>query len=120
MKIPVRRPLIFIGSALKDLRQFPERVRGDVGFELDAVQCGEVPSGAKQLKGLAGVMELVERYNTDTYRAVYTVNLGEKVYVLHCFKKKSKKGIKTPKHDIDVIKQRLKHATKLSIGEENG
>ena len=55
-------------------------------------------------------MELVERYNKDTYRAVYVVNLGDAVYVLHCFKKKSKRGIRTPKEDIDLIRQRLRQA----------
>ncbi|MBT4664207.1 MAG: type II toxin-antitoxin system RelE/ParE family toxin, partial [Methylococcales bacterium] len=56
------------------------------------------------------VMELVERYNKDTYRAVYVANIGGVVYVLHCFKKKSKQGIKTPKEDIDLIRQRLRQA----------
>lgn len=107
-----KRPLEFIGSALKDLRQFPEKVRRQVGYDLDIVQSGETPLSAKSLKGLSGVMELVERYDKDTYRAVYITNIGGTVYVLHCFKKKSKQGIKTPKEDIDLIKQRLRQAQK--------
>ncbi|VAX25363.1 hypothetical protein MNBD_NITROSPINAE02-688, partial [hydrothermal vent metagenome] len=62
---------------------------------------------AKSLKGLPGVMELVERYDTDTYRAVYIANIKGRVYALHCFKRKSKRGIRTPKEDIDLVRQRL-------------
>ena len=103
-----KRELEFVGSALKDLRQFPEKVKRQVGFDLDMVQGGETPTTAKHLKDLAGVMELVERYDKDTYRAVYVTNIGGVVYVLHCFKKKSKQGIKTPKEDINLIRQRLR------------
>ncbi len=105
-----KRNLSFVGSALKDLQGFPQKVKRQVGFDLDMVQGGETPNSAKQLKGFSGVMELVERYNKDTYRAVYVVNIDDVIYVLHCFKKKSKQGIKTPKTDIDLIKQRLKEA----------
>ncbi len=66
---------------------------------------------AKPFKGVgSGVYEIVKRYDTDTYRAVYAVKIGEKVYVLHAFQKKSKRGIKTPQVDIDLIKQRYKDA----------
>ena len=105
-----KRNLSFVGSSLKDLQGFPQKVKRQVGFDLDIVQNGETPSSAKRLKGFSGVMELVERYNKDTYRAVYVVNIDDIIYVLHCFKKKSKQGIKTPKADIDLIKQRLKEA----------
>ena len=90
------------------MQDFPQKVKRQVGFDLDMVQNGETPGSAKQLKGFPGVMELVERYNKDTYRAVYVVNIDEVIYVLHCFKKKSKQSIKTPKTDIDLIRQRLK------------
>ena len=92
------------------MRKFPKAVCDDVGYDLYQVQCGKNPQSAKQFTGLSGVMELVERYNKDTYRAVYVVNLGDAVYVLHCFKKKSKRGIRTPKEDIDLIRQRLRQA----------
>jgi phage-related protein len=85
-------------------------VRRHAGFDLDIVQGGETPSTAKKLKGLAGVVELVERYDKDTYRVVYITNIRDILYVLHCFKKKSKQGIKTPKEDIDLIRQRLRQA----------
>ena len=117
MKEPKRRALRFVGSALKDLRKFPQAVRRQIGFDLDAVQCGETPGTAKSLKGVPGVMELVERYDTDTYRAVYVANIAGKVYVLHCFKKKSKRGIKTPKEDRDLIRQRLRLAQEDSKGK---
>jgi len=74
------------------------------------VQKGEKPAAAKPLKGFggAGVLEIIENFIGDTYRAVYTVKFAKVVYVLHCFQKKSKRGIETPKHEIDLIKQRLK------------
>tara|TARA_B100001123_G_scaffold382018_2_gene452857 strand:- start:4487 stop:4858 length:372 start_codon:yes stop_codon:yes gene_type:complete len=103
------KDLAWIGSSLDDLKAFPEAVRQDVGYALHLVQHGEKPVSAKPLKGFkgAGVLELVERHDGDTYRAVYTVKLAGRVYVLHAFQKKSKKGIATPKPEIDKIKQRL-------------
>lgn len=108
------KTLVFIGSSRKDIRKFPNAVRDDVGFDLYEVQQGKTPDTAKSFKSLSGVMELVERYDTDTFRVVYVAKLGEVVYVLHCFKKKSKQGIKTPKEDIEIIKQRYKQALALS------
>lgn len=108
------KPLNFIGSTRKDILKFPKAVRYDVGFDLYRIQQSRTPESTKPLKGLSGVMEIVERYDTDTYRAVYVANLGGEVYVLHCFKKKSKRGIKTPKEDIDVIKHRLRLAKEHS------
>lgn len=108
------KTLVFIGNSRKDIRKFPNAVRDDIGFDLYEVQRGKTPESAKSFKGLSGVMELVERYNTDTFRTVYVAKLGGVVYVLHCFKKKSKQGIKTPKEDIEIIKQRYKQALALS------
>lgn len=107
MRRKKKRRLEFVGSALKDLLNFPQGVKQKVGFDLDMVQAGETPATAKKLKRLSGVMELVERYNKDTFRAVYVTNIGNVIYVLHCFKKKSKQGIKTPKEELDLIEQRL-------------
>ncbi len=111
------KPVIFVGSSCKELRKFPETVCGKIGYELYLVQGGEKPKAAKSLKGLPGVMELVERYDTDTYRAVYIANIKGRVYVLHCFKKKSKRGIQTPKENMELIRRRLKEAKQLSKGE---
>ncbi len=80
------------------------------GYDLDIVQRGGVPKSAKKLRGLPNVVELVEPFDTDTYRAVYVANIEGKVYVLHCFKKKSKQGTKTPNSDIKLIRERLKTA----------
>lgn len=109
----------FIGSSLDDLREFPDEVRQDIGHALHEVQMGIKPNEAKPLKGFggAGVLEIIEDYIGDTYRAVYTVRFTEMVYVLHCFQKKSKKGIKTPQHEIDLIKQRLRMAEEEYRGE---
>ena len=106
------RPLDFVGSSQEDLRAFPEDVKYDIGYALFQVQkCGK-PMSAKPLKGFgsAGVLEIIEKHSSGTYRAVYTVRFEKAVYVLHCFQKKSKKGIQTPKQDINLIWRRLKSA----------
>lgn len=81
-----------------------------LGYKLDAVQNGVKPVGAKPLKGFNGVSEITERLDTDTYRTVYIAKLKNAVYVLHCFQKKSKSGIKTPPKEINLIKERLRKA----------
>lgn len=102
----------FIGSSREDLKEFPEEVKQDIGYALYEAQRGEKPAAAKPLKGFsgAGVLEIVENFSSGTYRAVYTVRFQKVIYVLHCFQKKSKHGIKTPQQDIDLIKQRLRVA----------
>jgi phage-related protein len=109
--VPTARPLFWVASSGKDYRRFPARVQDNFGFELFLVQTGQHPPSAKPLKGLgSGVVELIDDFEGDTYRAVYTVRFREAVYVLHAFKKKSKQGVKTSKGDIELIKQRLKGA----------
>jgi phage-related protein len=107
-----QRPVRWLGHARQDLVSFPDEVRKDIGFALWFAQRGEKHPSAKPLKGFksAGVLEVVEDHRGDTYRAVYTVRLAEAIYVLHAFKKKSKSGIKTPKHEIELIEARLKAA----------
>jgi phage-related protein len=105
------RPLIWMGDSRKNIRSFPDEVRAAVGYALQSVQAGDTPHEAKLLRGIdSGVYEIIKRYDTDTYRAVYAVKIGERIYVLHAFQKKSKQGIKTPQSDIDLIKQRYKDA----------
>ncbi|MBE9146674.1 type II toxin-antitoxin system RelE/ParE family toxin [Planktothrix mougeotii] len=105
------RPLVWMGDSRQNIREFPETVRISIGYALQLVQAGETPLEAKPFKGVgSGVYEIIKRYDTDTYRAVYAVKIGEKIYVLHAFQKKSKKGIKTPQVDVDLIKQRYKDA----------
>ena len=115
MSSPLVKPLVWVGSSLKDLREFPDEVKDEMGFALYEAQRGLKPVAAKPLKGFggAGVLEIVSDYQTDTYRAVYTVRLEERVYVLHTFQKKSKKGIATPKADIELIRRRLRQAEEL-------
>jgi len=106
------KPVEWVGSSLEDVKAFPEEVRQSVGYALYLAQCGEKSPSAKPLKGFkgAGVLEVVEDFDKDTYRAVYTVKFAGVVYVLHAFQKKSKQGIATPKHDIELIEARLKRA----------
>lgn len=104
-----------MGSSRKDLKTFPEEVQRDIGFALYAAQCGEEHSSVKALKGFSGrtVLEIVTPFDTDTYRAVYTVRLVGVIYVLHAFQKKSKRGIATPQKDIELIRRRLADAERL-------
>jgi phage-related protein len=105
------RPLLWVASSKRDYAEFPARVQDNLGFELFLVQTGQHPPSAKPLRGLGGgTIELVGDFDGDTYRAVYTVRFSQALYVLHAFKKKSKRGIKTPKGDIDLVKQRLRDA----------
>lgn len=105
----------WIGSSKKDLMTFPAEVQHDIGFALTTAQFGGKHESAKPWKGLgAGVMEIVSDYDTNTYRAIYTVNIGDVIYVLHAFQKKSKSGISTPREEIELIKARYKKAVELS------
>lgn len=115
MGSPPVKPLVWVGSSLKDLREFPDEVKDEIGFALYEAQCRLKPTAAKPLKGFggAGVLEIVSDYQSDTYRAVYTVRLEERVYVLHAFQKKSKKGIATQKSDLELIRRRLRQAEEL-------
>lgn len=114
------RPLLWVGSAKRDYIGFPARVQANFGFDLFLAQTGQHPPSAKPLKGFgSGTIELIEDYEGDTFRAVYTVRFRKAVYVLHAFKKKSKRGIRTPGSDIDLIRQRLKGA-ELDYAERFG
>ena len=104
------KPLEWIGSSHKDLMALPSVVRRFYGFALSLAQAGDKHDAAKVLKGFgsAGVLEIVENHTGGTYRAVYTVKFPEAVFVLHCFQKKSKRGIATPKEEMDIIHARLR------------
>jgi phage-related protein len=101
-----------MGSTLKELRDSPESVKDGVGYALELVQRGEKPANAKPLKGFGGasVLEIAEDLDGDTWRAVYTVAIADAIYVLHFFQKKSKRGIATPRKELDLVKRRLKEA----------
>lgn len=106
---------MWIGSSLKVLKSFPEEVKDAMGYALYEAQCGLKPLAAKPLSGFggAGVLEIVEDFRSNAYRAVYTVKFEGVIYVLHAFQKKSKKGIKTGQADINLIKSRLRDAEQL-------
>jgi phage-related protein len=109
------KDVVWVASSLDDLKEFPEPVRQLMGFAIFQAQCGGKHVNAKPLKGFkgSGVLEVVEDFDGDTYRTVYTVRYADAVYVLHAFQKKSKKGIATPKHDIDLIAGRLRMAEQI-------
>ncbi len=103
-----------LGWIVEDLKEFPADVRNAMGYALYQAQLGLKSTSARPLTGFGGasVLEIVDDFQTDTYRAVYTVRFADVVYVLHAFQKKSKKGIATPKADLDLIKRRLRAAEK--------
>ena len=107
-----RKPLFWVGSSKDDLRAFPEEVKDVMGHALDIAQQGSKSVSAKPLSGFggAGVLEIVDDFDGNTFRAVYTVQFSDAVYVLHAFQKKSKRGIATPKPVLDLIRSRLKLA----------
>jgi phage-related protein len=123
MEHPSLRPLVFVGAAYKEFRQLPRAVMHEMGYRLHCVQMGQEAPGEKPLaqgtlKGL-GIREIRDDFDRDTYRVVYTVKLTNAVYVLHAFKKKSRFGISTPNHDIDVVKQRYLEAVKLDAAAQS-
>ena len=109
---PAMKPLLWVGSSKNDLNAFPGPARREAGYALYLAQIGMKAPKAKPLHGFGGasVLEVMQDHDGNTYRAVYTVKFARMVFVLHAFQKKSKKGIATPKADIDLIKQRLKLA----------
>ncbi len=108
-----RKPVHWMGSSKRDLSGFPREVRWEVGGALWQAQLGGKAHHAKPLRGFggSGVLEVVSDFNGDTFRAVYTVRFARAVYVLHVFQKKSRRGIATPKADLDLIRRRLRQAT---------
>jgi phage-related protein len=116
------KELLWLGSAKKDLKVMPSDVQDTFGYALHQAQIGKRHDQAKPLKGFgsAGVLEVVEDSSDGTFRAVYTIKLGDAVYVLHCFQKKSKFGIQTPKPDLDLIRERLKAAESHAKENEYG
>jgi phage-related protein len=119
IKAPILRPLVWLGNSRKNIQAFPVDVQKDMGDEIQLIQFGGMPKDAKPFKGVgSGVFEIALRSNTNAYRAVMAVQLGEKIYVLHAFQKKSPKGVKTAQPDIDLIKQRYKEAQELAAHDQ--
>ena len=115
LNTPVIRPVRWMGNSKKKLLKFPPEVMKVIGDELQFIQFGGMPKDAKPFKGVGGgVFEIAIKYDKEAYRTVLAVQLGNYIYVLHTFQKKSKKGISTPKEDVDLIKQRLKEAKEIA------
>ncbi len=112
MKDRLRRPILWIGSALKDLKEMPEQVKKEFGHSLREIQKGIDPGNTKVLKhlGETGILEIIVDEKAGTFRTVYTVEFKDAIAVLHVFQKKSKSGIATPKHEIALVLKRLQQA----------
>jgi phage-related protein len=109
------RPVVWLGNSKKNLRDFPDGAQKLLGDELQLIQFGGMPKDAKPFKGVGGgVLEIALRYASDAYRVVLAVQIGKRIYVLHAFQKKAKKGIETPKPDVDLIKKRYAEAQELA------
>jgi phage-related protein len=109
------RPVVWLGDSKKNLRGFPDGAQKLLGDELQLIQFGRMPKDAKPFKGVgSGVLEIALRYASEAYRVVLALQIGRRIYVLHAFQKKSKKGIETPKRDVDLIKKRYSEAQELA------
>ena len=115
-------PAVWVGTSLEDLKKFPDEVQDEMGYGIFVAQMGDKHHKARPLKGFkgGGVLEMISDHQGDTYRAVYAVCLVHAVYVLHAFQKKSKKGIETPKRDVELIRQRLKRAEEMDAEATSG
>ncbi len=109
------KPLVWVATSREDLKEFPEEVQRVMGYALYLAQIGRKHPDATPLKGFGGaaVLEVVEDFAGNAYRAVYTMKMADVVYVLHAFQKKSKRGIKTSRADIERVKDRLKLAAEI-------
>ena len=120
LKPPVLRPLVWLGDSRKNLRDFPDGAQKLLGDELQLIQFGGMPKDAKPFKGVgSGVLEIALRYSSDAYRVVLAVQIGRRIYILHAFQKKSKKGVETSKRDVDLIRKRYTEAQELAHEYEN-
>lgn len=110
------KPVVWVGSSRRDLREFPEPLRDHIGYALYVAQCGGKHRDAKPLRGFGGavVLEIVKDFRGDAFRGVYTLRYAGAVYVLHAFQKKSKTGWETPARDMDLIRQRLREAKHMA------
>ena len=115
MTVGATKDIVWVASSLEDLKRFPEPVQKVMGFALFQAQCGGKHLQARPLKGFAGagVLEIIEDFDGDAFRTVYTVRFADAVYVLHAFQKRSKRGIKTPKREMDVVRSRLRMAREM-------
>lgn len=115
----LQRLVVWLGDSKRNVREFPDGARKLLGDELQLIQFGGMPKDAKPFKGIGrGVVEIAVRYASDAYRVVLALQTGNRIYVLHAFQKKSKRGIATPKRDVDLINQRYAQAMELAHEQE--
>jgi phage-related protein len=115
LRPPTARPVVWMGSSKKNIRDFPKGAQKLLGGELQLIQFGGMPKSAKPFQGVgSGVLEIALRYMSDAYRVVLAIQIGKRIYVLHAFQKKSKRGVETPKRDVDLIKRRYAEARELA------
>lgn len=108
------RPISWIKAALKDFEAFPEEAQNECLGALTIAGEGGKSDTAKPMRGLgSGVFEIALAHRGDAFRVVYAVQLGDELWVVHAFQKKSTRGIKTPKHEIDLIADRIKRLKKI-------
>jgi phage-related protein len=116
---PVLRPVIWLGDSKRNLRDFPDAAQKLLGDELQLIQFGGMPKNAKPFKGIgSGVVEIALQHASDAYRVVLALQIGRRIFILHAFQKKSKKGIETPKRDVDLIRKRYSEAKELAHAYE--
>lgn len=117
--LPEPRSVIWVGDSRRKIKSFPKSAQKLLGDGIQLIQFGGMPKNAKPFKGVGpGVLEIALRHDAEAYRAVLAVQIGEYVYVLHAFQKKSKKGSATPKFDVDLIKQRYAAAKERAEHEQ--
>ena len=119
LRPPVPRTVVWLGNSKKNIRNFPKGAQKLLGDELQLIQFGGMPKHAKPFKGVgSGVLEIALRYASDAYRVVLAVQIGKRIYILHAFQKKSKRGIETPKRDVDLVRKRYAEAEELAHEHE--
>jgi phage-related protein len=108
----VRKDLVWVSSSKKDLQKFPKKIQNEAIYALDLARDGCSYDSVKALKGFLGasILEIVLKDGTGAFRVIYTAKFKSVIYVLHAFQKKSKKGIETPKQEIDILHGRLQQA----------
>jgi phage-related protein len=119
LRPPVSRSVAWLGNSKENIREFPKGAQKLLGDELQLIQFGGMPKDAKPFKGIgSGVLEIALRYATNAYRVVLVVQMGRRIYIMHAFQKKSKRGKETPKRDVELIKKRYAEAQELARESE--
>jgi phage-related protein len=112
---PILRAVVWLGDSKSQVQAFPKRAQKLIGDELQLMRFGGMPKDAKPLMGIgSGIFEIALRYLKESYRVAVALQRGERIYVLHAFQKKSKRGLATPKSDVALIRRRYVEAQMLA------